>query len=403
MRTVQVLLLWFAAILCWTPISGNAHTLSESHSAWRISAQSVRVIFTIPDLEAKRLAKSGEETAGDDAIAAYLTPRVNAKVENELCRSGRAAHGIAAAPGYRRFEFLFDCSSAQHIVLHSEAFFDLVPTHVNFAQIEAADGSFTEQLLTVDRQSLEVGNESTASPLQSASLLEYIRLGIMHIFTGVDHQSFLLGLVLISRSLRDLVLVITGFTLGHSVTLALAVTGIIRPHTEYIDALIGLTIALIAAENISVASGRVMVVAMVAALLPGTMAVGSLFGLGGLPPFITLGAGIFASSYLIFSSNLVDAARFRLVVTLVFGLIHGFGFASDLLEMRLPAGRLAELLVGFNLGVEIGQLTLVFAALGVIHVLCRLRLDLPRDIVTDFASAALAGLGLFWFVGRAYA
>ena len=58
-------------------------------------------------------------------------------------------------------------------------------------------------------------------------------MGMMHIFTGVDHMSFLVGLVLISRRLRDLVFVVTGFTIGHSLTLALAVTGVIRPHAEY--------------------------------------------------------------------------------------------------------------------------------------------------------------------------
>ena len=78
----------------------------------------------------------------------------------------------------------------------------------------------------------------------------------MHIFTGVDHMSFLLGLVLISRRLRDLVFVVTGFTIGHSLTLALAVTGVIRPHAEYIDALVALTIALIGAENIAVQTQR---------------------------------------------------------------------------------------------------------------------------------------------------
>jgi len=127
-----------------------------------------------------------------------------------------------------------------------------------------------------------------------------------------------------------------------------------------------------------------------------------LLGIGVLPPLLLLGAGLFASNYLLMSGHLRDAGRVRLVVTLVFGLIHGFGFAADLLESRLPAERLAELLVGFNLGVEIGQLTLVLALTITTAFLVRHRWALPRPIVADTAAAALVGLGTYWFVSRSF-
>ena len=95
-----------------------------------------------------------------------------------------------------------------------------------------------------------------------------------------------------------------------------------------------------------------------------------------------------------------DAGKVRLLVTLVFGLIHGFGFASNLLEMQLPADRLAELLVGFNLGVEIGQVTVVLGALLVVALFVRLRLTVSRPLFTDMAAAFLVGEGLYWFLGR---
>jgi hypothetical protein len=91
------------------------------------------------------------------------------------------------------------------------------------------------------------------------------------------------------------------------------------------------------------------------------------------------------------------------LITLVFGLIHGFGFAADLLELQLPPGRLAELLVGFNLGVEIGQLALVGGATLLVVALRKYRLALPRPILVDTTSAFLVGLGVFWFVSRSYA
>jgi hypothetical protein len=238
--------------------------------------------------------------------------------------------------------------------------------------------------------------------MRDAGFLRYVQMGIMHIFTGIDHMSFLLGLVLISRRLRDLVFAVTGFTIGHSATLALAVTGIIRPHAEFIDALVALTIAMIGAENIAVATHRPGIVAGGLAGMLLLMAAGSFLGLGGLPSLILLGAGLFAANYLMLSGHLRDAARLRIVVTIVFGLIHGFGFAADLLELRLPSGQLFSILLGFNLGVEIGQLTLVLAALGAVVLLRRAKLALPRPIVVDTVSAGLVGLGVYWFIGRSY-
>jgi hypothetical protein len=239
--------------------------------------------------------------------------------------------------------------------------------------------------------------------LKNASFFEFIRMGMMHIFTGVDHMSFLLGLVLISRRLRDLVFVVTGFTIGHSLTLALAVSGILRPHAEYIDALVALTIALIGAENIVVQTRQPKLVALGVGACLCLMALFQILGFGGLPSLLLLGAGLFTANYLLISGNIRDAGRLRILVTLVFGLIHGFGFAADLLELQLPTQRLAELLVGFNLGVEVGQLALVVGATLLVLGLKRVQLALPRPIVVDVASAFLVGLGVFWFVSRSYA
>jgi hypothetical protein len=238
--------------------------------------------------------------------------------------------------------------------------------------------------------------------IRNAGFGKFVAMGVMHIFTGVDHQLFLIGLILLSRRLRDLTLVISGFTLGHSVTLALAVTGVLRPHAEYIDALVALTIILVGAEVVASTTHRPAVLALGLAGLLSAMAVGGMLGLGGLPVLLLLGAALFSGCYLMIAGHLRNAARLRMVVTVVFGLIHGFGFAADLLQMRLPKVRLAELLVGFNLGVELGQLALVLTVIGLAALLARVRLAPPRVLVADFASAFLALVGVFWFVSRSY-
>jgi hypothetical protein len=217
-------------------------------------------------------------------------------------------------------------------------------------------------------------------------------------------MSFMLGLVLISRRLRDLLFVVTGFTLGHSLTLALAVTGALRPEAQYIDALVALTIVLIGAENIGDATHRPLPVALGLSGILFIMAFAEYLGAPvTLPILLLIGGGIFAGCFLMMTGHMRDAGRIRLVVALVFGLIHGFGFASNLLEMRLPTGRLAELLVGFNLGVEVGQVTVVLGAVLLAYILVKIRLALPRPIFTDLAAAFLVGEGLCWFLARSMA
>jgi hypothetical protein len=145
---------------------------------------------------------------------------------------------------------------------------------------------------------------------------------------------------------------------------------------------------------------------LVALAVGGSMACMALLqwlGFGGLPSLLLLGAGLFTANYLMISGRLRDAGRLRILITLVFGLIHGFGFAADLLELQLPPERLAELLVGFNVGVEIGQLILVVGATLLVGMLAKYKLALPRPLVVDVASSFLVGLGVFWFVSRSYA
>ena len=400
MKRSLIFWMWCAAVCCAVP--AHAHVRSQSHSVWEINGQFVDVVVTIPDIEAKRLAADASPVAAEQ-VRDYLTPRTYAISDGQRCALVPPVQILSALAGFSKYDFTFKCATASNLQIHSDAFFDLVSSHTNFAQVQnAASGEFTEQLITNEHRSVEVtGGEG--GRLKNARFFEFIRMGMMHIFTGVDHMSFLLGLVLISRRLRDLVFVVTGFTIGHSLTLALAVTGVLRPHAEYIDALVALTIALIGAENIVVQTHRPKLVALGVAACLGLMAALQFLGFGGLPSLLLLGAGLFTANYLLISGNIRDAGRLRILVTLVFGLIHGFGFAADLLELQLPTQRLAELLVGFNLGVELGQLALVAGATLLVMALRRLRLALPRPIVVDVASSFLVALGVYWFVSRSYA
>jgi hypothetical protein len=397
---IKRLLLALAAALLWQITPACAHTRSESHSTWLVDGSSVHLTFSVSDLEARRLTTDGRPP-NDPQLIAYLTPRVGASAAGKPCPMIGKARPVAAITGYRRVEFFFDCRSADGIVLHDSAFFELVPTHVNLAQIQNAKGDFVEDVLTTDSQNIDM-TKAQGGEIEGAGFFTFVKMGIMHIFTGVDHMSFLLGLVLISRRFKDLLFVITGFTLGHSLTLALAVTGVVRPHAEFIDALVALTIALIGIENLAVQIHRPGSFAIWTAAALFAMAGLKLLGIGLLPFTLLLGAGLFASNYLLVAGHVRDAGRLRLIVTLIFGLIHGFGFAADLLNDAIPPAKLAELLVGFNLGVEIGQLTVVSTLVGIVTLLRRVKLTLPRPIVVDLCASGLVLEGVYWFISRSF-
>ena len=404
-RALQALLAVLVLALCLnlglSAPAAFAHTRSESHSDWQIDGTHVETTVAIPEIEIKRLGPSGA-TVTDAQVARYMQGKVTVTTDGKLCANPGGAKALAATGQFRRVQYEFDCATDKAMKLGFTGFFELVPSHTDFAQISQAGHDFVEQLFVNDTRSIEAGAESSENALRNAGFFKYVQMGIMHIFTGIDHMSFLIGLVLLSKRTKDLLFVVTGFTIGHSVTLALAVTGILRPHAEYIDALVAFTIAMVGAENIAVATGKPGIVAVGMGGMLILMALGKVLGLGGLPALLTLGAGIFAANYLMISGHLANAARIRLVVTLVFGLIHGFGFAAGLLEMKLPTDKLAQLLFGFNIGVEVGQVCVVLTVLGVAALLVKLKLALPRRLVVDLASAALVGIGLYWFLGRAY-
>ena len=386
------------AILAALATPASAHTRSESQATWEINEANVDLILTAADIE---IARIGGGTPSEDKIKAYFSDRIYPIAGGRRCDLIPPVETLSSTTGFKKYDLSFKCASTSSLFIHFGAFFDLVSSHVNFAQIRNIDtGEFTQQLVTNEHQTTEVSGKG--EQLRHAGFFEFVKMGITHIFTGVDHMSFLVGLALISRRLRDLVSVVTGFTVGHSLTLALAVTGVLRPHAEFIDALVALTIALIGAENVVMATHRPKIVAAATALLLGAMATLNCLGVGDLPLLLLIGAALFSVNYLLISGWVRDAWRLRLVITLVFGLIHGFGFASNLLEMQLPTHRLAELLVGFNLGVEAGQLTIVLGCTSLALLASRFKIAPPRPLVVNVVSTTLLAVGTYWFIERSF-
>ncbi len=177
--------------------------------------------------------------------------------------------------------------------------------------------------------------------------LTWLGVGVQHIIPmGLDHMVFILGLFFLSTKLSSLLLQVTAFTLAHSVTLGLTTLGYIAAPTHFVEPLIAASILYVAIDNL-------------------------------------------------YSRHV---ATWRLLVVTGFGLLHGLGFASALSELALPEGSLLSALLFFNLGVEIGQITVLLMAYLVFGWLQRW--PLYRQRVAEPASMTIAGLGLYWLIKR---
>lgn len=219
----------------------------------------------------------------------------------------------------------------------------------------------TERLTLVDRYQPEL--ELGAAESASYGFAQFLWSGVEHIGAapnqwhddagwklpdGLDHILFLLALLLAGGTLLQLVGIASGFTLGHSVTLALAALGVARPPSSVIEPLIALSIAFVAVEALT---------------------------------------GLWK--------------QHRWKIAMGFGLIHGFGFANALAGLDLSTGQMVKALVGFNLGVEVGQLILMLALVPLVFLAYR------SAFAKRYVIKGLAGLifiaGMYWFVERVLA
>jgi hypothetical protein len=244
---------------------------------------------------------------------------------------------------------------------HYSLLFDVDPSHRGLVRW-ISPGSTSSQALVFGTDSAE---QSLALAPQGAweTLRQYVVEGIWHIWVGFDHILFLLSLLLpavlvrrenhwepahsLKASLLEVLKVVTAFTLAHSITLTLAVLQVVSLPSRLVESTIALSVVVAALNN-----------------LRGTI------------------------------------ERRRWVMAFVFGLIHGFGFASVLADLGLPKEALVLALVGFNSGVEVGQMAIVAAFVPVAFWLRATRFY--RSGVLLFGSVLVALIAGWWFVQRAF-
>jgi hydrogenase/urease accessory protein HupE len=182
-------------------------------------------------------------------------------------------------------------------------------------RIEFADGTSWMQRLTAREPAATIPTRSSSLAVSAV----YLKLGVEHILTGVDHLLFVLALIIITRGGWKLVKTVTAFTVSHSITLTAATLGFVHVPQRPVEAVIALSIVFVAAEIVHGRQGR---------------------------------------------SGLTE--RWPWVVALTFGLLHGLGFAGALSEVGLPQGHIPLALLFFSIGVETGQFLFIAAVLALV-------------------------------------
>jgi hypothetical protein len=371
------------ALLAATPAA--AHERSASWSRWTLAPDGAWVTLRLPAVQATRLGALGADPA---RLAAYLAAALRLRAGGVVCTPRAPAAPLAAGAGELAFEWRVACGPGPRR-LESDLLLDVAPSHLHFAHVATAAGRSIEAVLSDGVRAVDL--DAPAPP----SLVAAGRLGVAHILSGWDHLAFVLALLLAGGTLRDTARVVTGFTLAHSVTLALATLGWVRPAQAPVEALIGLSIALVAAENCWLAGRR-------APALPWALG-GALVAVAGIaaagrshvPAVALAGLGVFTACHMTRVARAADPLRLRWHAALAFGLLHGFGFAAVLVDAALPPAAVARVLLGFNGGVELGQLAVVACVLPLVR-----RAAAWRPATLELGSAAVAGAGVFWFVTR---
>jgi hydrogenase/urease accessory protein HupE len=374
-RPVQVHLFRIVAMLfvLLLPAPALAHAVGLSQARYALQDGRLEIDMVLSRSELKGLvpAFAEEETLTQSMLDDHAPELAQSFAEGFLIKNRDAANAAATVPcsvkpkgaaltdgDGVRVVFVGECA-AQTVSINVTAIEKLSHGHRQVATViggSSAAAQSTELVLFRGNTTIELSRTRVASGIshtaagaeqQGTSFFGFVRMGVEHILTGYDHLLFVFALLLLGGNFRSLALVITSFTLSHSIALALAVLGVVSPSTRFVEPAIALSIAYVGVENCAFPEAK---------------------------------------------------KRWRL--TLLFGFVHGFGFAGALQEISLPAPRIPAALVGFNLGVEAGQLATLAIVLPLI--LWLRKSEAFRTNGVRALSAGVTGMGIVWFVQRTF-
>jgi len=334
---------------------------SDIHVQWDMALRDLEYAIGL-DADNDGKITWGELRARHAEIAAYALPRLEIRAGDAPCVTGIPAHYVDnhSDGAYTVLRFSATCSKApQTLDIRYGLFFDLDPTHRGLLQVNWNNRTQTA-IFSPDRPTQTIEMKAAQS---WRLFLDFLREGIQHILRGFDHILFLLSLLLpavlkchagkwqavssFQPAFLDVFKIVTAFTVAHSITLSLAALDIVHLPSRWVESVIAASIVLAAMNNV----------------------------------------------YPLFDGR-------RWLVAFFFGLIHGFGFAAVLADLGLPQGALLRALIGFNLGVEMGQIAIVGLFLPLAYALRQSWFYQRVALVPG--SLLVAAIGFIWWVERMF-
>ena len=335
--------------------SAHAHPVPFSYLDLRIEPRAidgtlVAHIFDVAhDLNVdppERLLDATATAGRANAIIALLSPRLTVSADGRVLAGLWSGVEVLAERQSIRLHVRYAVDTPPGRVTVAATMFPYDPNHQTFINIYERE-ALTQAILDRGRTEFEyfAGTRQGAF----AVIRKFLPAGIHHILIGPDHLLFLVGLLLLGGSIRQLAIVVTSFTIAHSITLSLAALNLVTPPARIIEPAIALSIVYVGADNLLVRGGRDV----------------------------------------------------RAWIAFSFGFIHGFGFANVLREMDLPPRALGWSLFSFNIGVEIGQLLVVIVVASALAAL-RSRSEAAGRQLAFAGSLVVIAAGTFWFIQRVF-
>ena len=385
----------------------NAHYFSESFSKWNVVDNKVEANFSLLTLESTRIFQVEnyqkimfeENLSETDVFKIYLSQHLKVTSEGKNCSLVDEIKELNSQEGSLNLSLNFECPSNKEIKIINNALFNLVQSHIHIARIYIDNNLYTEKALFFNDQSIDL-NEEKENNSFSNSFYKFFSLGLDHILSGYDHLLFILGLLLLVTNLKRLLLVITGFTIGHSLTLSLSVINIIQVKSSLVEALIGYTIMFVGLEYLYKQNNdhRVSMI-FITTLSLLLLIFGNLIN-PNFPYFLILGILLFSLGYFYLLKNLNSENNLLSIITIIFGLIHGFGFGGFLLGSKISSENIFSGLLGFNLGVEVGQIIFVLLILLIYKLLMTLKITKIIEVMKNLSFFAVVFFGFFFFIQR---
>jgi hydrogenase/urease accessory protein HupE len=344
----------------------QAHDPGLSTATVTVENEQIAVLLGFAQKDVESMLANGSNVADTDVAKGFAT--IQSELESVAAKEfslywGRQRVIPDEIAARRRdtqnveISLLFQRRYSGEVRVVSTLFERLPLGHRQFLSVQTARGANLGQvLLSANENSLDIelpaAPSNTLASSKSNASFAFLNLGIEHIWLGVDHLLFVFGLLILVRSRWMLLKTITSFTVAHSITLGLATFGYAHLPGPLLNAAIALSILILGVEIVRSGRGKTSVTIL-----------------------------------------------YPWIVAFAFGLLHGFGFASGLSALGLPAADIPVALVMFNLGVEIGQVSFVLLILLLERSFHQLEIRWPRW-VQALPGYTVGSLGAFWTIQR---